>query len=205
MTEIRPVAPAEAAATPFDTSADARGLLARYLDAFPTERDRQARLGRQLATDAAIGLRHNMAGHLTSGALVLSPDGRRVLLVEHVFLRRWLAPGGHYEAPGTLLDSALREVLEETGTPAQAHPWTCERGIPLDIDTHDIPTRPQKAEGPHVHHDFLFVAAANDRVPPRPQAGEVHAARWLPLQVLAEVDDERARRVHAKLKVLGLA
>jgi 8-oxo-dGTP pyrophosphatase MutT (NUDIX family) len=56
--------------------------------------------------------------HLTAGALVLSPDGGRVLLNLHRKARRWFAFGGHIE-PGdtTLAGAALREGTEESGLP----------------------------------------------------------------------------------------
>src|ERR1700694_1010927 len=54
-------------------------------------------------------------GHITCTALVLHPDGQRVLLVHHHRLRRWLLPGGHVEeSDSTLLDTARREAVEET-------------------------------------------------------------------------------------------
>jgi 8-oxo-dGTP pyrophosphatase MutT (NUDIX family) len=54
--------------------------------------------------------------HLTAGALVLSPEGDRVLLNLHRKARRWFAFGGHLE-PGdaSLADAALREGTEESG------------------------------------------------------------------------------------------
>jgi hypothetical protein len=43
-------------------------------------------------------------GHVTCTALVLHPDGKRILLVHHHRLRRWLLPGGHVEeSDGTLM------------------------------------------------------------------------------------------------------
>src|SRR5580698_8081277 len=54
-------------------------------------------------------------GHITCTALVLHPDGQRILLVHHHRLRRWLLPGGHVEASdNTLADAARREAVEET-------------------------------------------------------------------------------------------
>src|SRR5690348_16350426 len=77
-------------------------------------------------------------GHFTASAFVLSPDRRRLLVVYHRKLERWLQPGGHTEPPDTsIVDAAWREVEEETGvrgtTPAAS-------GV-FDIDVHDIPAR----------------------------------------------------------------
>ena len=90
-------------------------------------------------------------GHITCTALVLDPDGRRVLLVHHHRLRRWLLPGGHVEASDvTLGDAARREAVEETAV----------RIVPANtaglagMDVHGIPAH--KGEPFHLHHDLIF-------------------------------------------------
>ena len=94
-------------------------------------------------------------GHITSSAAVLNPFGTKILLIDHVALKRWLVPGGHCEG-GALLESATREVEEETGAMnAAPNPWLATHGIPLDIDSHGIPPNPAKGGGAHVHHDFM--------------------------------------------------
>jgi 8-oxo-dGTP pyrophosphatase MutT (NUDIX family) len=56
--------------------------------------------------------------HLTAGALVLSPDGERVLLNLHRKARRWFAFGGHLEPwDVSVAAGALREATEESGLP----------------------------------------------------------------------------------------
>lgn len=175
-------------------------LVDRYLEYFPHEAGRFGLLQRQLTGDPGIFLRSNMTGHITSSAAVLTPEGTRILLIHHGFLDKWLTPGGHYEGPGKLLDSALREVEEETGVAnAAAHPWTLACGIPLDIDSHDVPPRPEKAEGAHVHHDFLFLAVAPIEADLQAQLSEVHAAVWAPVSELKESSDRRVLLLHRKL------
>ncbi|MBB2488265.1 NUDIX domain-containing protein, partial [Mitsuaria sp. WAJ17] len=96
--------------------ADAAAQLARSLARFPGERQRLAALSAQLADDHGdVFSRANMRGHITTSAIVLDASGTQLLLIHHKTLDRWLQPGGHYEAPGSVWDSALREVAEETG------------------------------------------------------------------------------------------
>src|SRR6476659_4087444 len=55
-------------------------------------------------------------GPFTASAFVLSPDRRRLLVVFHRKLGRWLQPGGHIEpSDASIVDAARREVEEETG------------------------------------------------------------------------------------------
>lgn len=179
-------------------------LLARYLAHFPHESGRFTLLKWQLGSDPNLFARSNMTGHVTSSAAVLTPNGTEILLIHHAFLKKWLTPGGHYEGPGGLFESALREVEEETGVAiAVAHPWTFANDIPIDVDSHDIPARPEKNEGAHVHHDFLFIAVAPANVGLQAQLSEVLDAAWVPVAELQESSDRRVLLLHHKLVSIG--
>ncbi len=128
--------------------------------------------------------------HLTAGAIVLSADGREVLLNLHGKARRWFAFGGHCE-PGdtTLAGAAQREAVEESGLAGlQVDP------VPLHLDQHAVDFCDLRGE---VHHlDVRFGAVA--------QAGAEHAAsdeslevRWWPVDALPELEDEMHRLIAA--------
>lgn len=181
----------------------AREQVRGYLEVFLDETTRFQLLSSQLESDEHVFARSNMTGHITSSAAVLNPAGTKILLIDHVVLKRWLVPGGHYEA-GTLLESAIREVEEETGVAnAVLHSWLATHGIPLDIDSHDIPPNPAKSEGAHVHHDFMYLLQAPEDSELTAQIVEVHAARWAPVQELMDSEDRRVRLVHSKLMRVG--
>jgi 8-oxo-dGTP pyrophosphatase MutT (NUDIX family) len=94
-------------------------------------------------------------GHITCTALVLHPDGQRVLLVHHHRLRRWLLPGGHVEESDAMLgDAARREAVEETAVRIAA--GTIARLVGMDV--HGIPAH--KGEPFHLHHDLIFTLEA---------------------------------------------
>jgi 8-oxo-dGTP pyrophosphatase MutT (NUDIX family) len=94
-------------------------LLAAVVPADDKERADLALMRAQRALLPEPLSRSQPAAHFTGSAVVT--DGRRVALVHHRKLGRWLQPGGHVEANDgdDLLATALREAAEETGCP-----WT---------------------------------------------------------------------------------
>ena len=94
--------------------------------------------------------------HLTASTLVVSPDGRLVLLTLHAKAGRWFQFGGHCE-PGdaTLLDAARREATEESGiADLVLDP------VPLRLDEHAVPFCADT--GTVLHLDVWFLAVAPD-------------------------------------------
>jgi 8-oxo-dGTP pyrophosphatase MutT (NUDIX family) len=125
------------------------------------------------------------AGHLTASALVIDPEGGRVLLTLHRKLRMWLQTGGHCE-PGdaSLADAALREATEESGVPG----LSLLPGGPVRLDRHPIPPPC------HCHFDVQYAVLA----PP----GAVHAisdesldVRWFGYDEVPKVADASVVRL----------
>jgi 8-oxo-dGTP pyrophosphatase MutT (NUDIX family) len=118
-------------------------------------------------------------GHITGSGLVFSPEGRRVLLVFHNRLQRWLQPGGHVEPSDPhVLATAVREVWEETGVrvASDSDPYL------VSVDIHDIPANDR--EPVHAHHDLMFcLTAAGDAIDTSVEARE---AVWCPIAELAD-------------------
>ncbi len=114
-------------------------------------------------------------GHLTGSAILVAEDGRRVVLLHHLKLDRWLQPGGHAdpdESRGE--DVALREAREETGIgDLRLHPMAPR---PLDVDIHSIPAR--DAEPAHEHLDLRYLIMAPAAAELRHRPAESRDLRW---------------------------
>lgn len=132
--------------------------LENYLRLFKEEAERFSLLQKQIQEKQDILNRKNFNGHITASGLVISPDNS-VLVIFHNKLQKFLQPGGHIEdIDNHLIESAMREVREETGlNNINIHPWCKENDSPIMIDTHYIPANERKKEDNHFHHDFMFV------------------------------------------------
>ena len=140
---------------------------------------------------------HLDPGHFTASAFVLCPERRRLLLIRHPKLGRWLQPGGHIEPDDSSCQAAAaREVCEETGVADLA---LFEPGV-FDVDVHLIPATSK--EGAHAHYDvrYAFTAAREQLT----ASDEVKAARWVELDAVASLNSEEsiARCVRALISRL---
>lgn len=159
--------------------------LRHYETRYPEESARVARF-RNLLSDGALGYRRERAaGHLTASAWVLDVDDRRVLLVHHRKLDKWLQPGGHADGHTELLEVARTEVLEETGIGTEP----LADGEIFDMDIHPIP--PHGDVPAHEHFDVRFLLVAADGR--EPQANEeTHDVAWVALDEIEQLSTEES-------------
>ncbi|WP_230531222.1 NUDIX hydrolase [Microvirga roseola] len=180
-----------------------RKVLDGHAAAFGVHGAKHAVLRRQIEAGEDIHSRRTFPGHVTTSAFILDEAGERILLIHHRSLGRWLQPGGHYEVPDTLEVSALREAVEETGVEGLSlDPWHQASGLPIDIDTHAIPARPERDEPEHWHHDFRYILRAEEGRAIRPDLAEVHRAEWRGLAKLEEIAPLALRNIR-KLGLCG--
>ena len=146
-------------------------LFKAYSAQFPAEQQSTQLFADYLARTGQDNLftRKNFDGHITTSAFIIDAGYNEMLLLKHKSLNRWLQPGGHVEADASLMLSALREAVEETGIPPdQLQPVRVfeDNNIPFDIDSHYIPANPRKDEDGHYHHDlrYLFIYTGNGRI-----------------------------------------
>jgi 8-oxo-dGTP pyrophosphatase MutT (NUDIX family) len=122
-------------------------------------------------------------GHITASALVVDPEGGRVLLTLHGKLRMWLQMGGHCE-PGdaTLAGAALREATEESGIAG----LRLLGGEPVRLDRHSTPCA--------WHLDVQYAALA-PRGAVEAVSDESLDLRWFRYDEVADVADASVVRL----------
>ncbi|MBK9169380.1 MAG: NUDIX hydrolase [Bryobacterales bacterium] len=134
-------------------------------------------------------------GHLTGSAWILDGSRQFVLLVHHAKLDRWLQPGGHSDGDRSLLATARREAVEETGVDVTP----LSESI-FDIDIHEIPAR--RHEPAHYHYDVrhVFTATRMDAPLVSPESRDV---RWVALDEVTRLNPEPSlARMVAKTRLL---
>lgn len=135
-------------------------IIDKYLTLFTNEQDRLKLLINYLneSTNNELVDWNNKNGHLTAGAFVYCKCEDKFLVLYHKDLKMYLYPGGHMDnQDANPLETAKRELKEETGLDNLWLMQLCSSGIPFDIDTHLIPFNDRVSMPEHYHFDFRYL------------------------------------------------
>lgn len=137
----------------------------------------------------ALLARDCLAAHFTASSMILSPDGRRVLMAYHNLYDSWAWTGGHADGQDDPLSVAVREAREETGV--QALTLLTARPVALDI----LPVWGHVKRGAHVpthlHLNVTYGFCADDSASLRVKADENSGVRWLAVNSLSDYVSEK--------------
>lgn len=136
-----------------------------------------------------------LSGHITASAWVLTPDYRKVALLHHKKLDRWLQPGGHADGDENVERVALKELQEETGIVDV----NSIRDSFFDLDIHTIPVRKEVPEHEHFDIRFAFVANHPDQLRKNDESNEV---AWIAIDQLEQFVENDASVLRMKEKTL---
>lgn len=160
-----------------------RATVSEYLAAHPAEKAALSGVLEGLDRGDDLAGRNTGPLHVTAGA-VLVDDGGDVLFIRHNIFCTYLLPGGHLEAEDeSLMDAALRELVEETGIAASVAPLSPR---PVHIDVHDIPANEAKGEPAHRHADVRYLFRTTGHVEVTLQEEEVSEWEWRSPNALAD-------------------
>ena len=116
----------------------------------------------------------NPKGHVTASAWITDFRREHVLLTHHKKLNMWIQLGGHTEEDESIIKSAEREAVEESGLKSLR---LLDTTI-FDVDVHEIPKH--KTLAPHLHYDVRFLFEA-DLSEPLTCSDESYDLKWIPL------------------------
>ena len=100
--------------------------------------------------------RHHLDKHITAGGFLLSPDGKKVLLMHHAAIQKWFQFGGHADGDDDVWRVALKEATEESGI--EGIEFISKDIFALDI--HFIPENKKRGVGVHEHCEIDFLMRA---------------------------------------------
>ncbi len=156
-----------------------------------------------------------MIRQFTATAFVIDSQ-KRVLLLWHKRLQRWMPPGGHVDENETPEETARRECKEETGLDvviigddqpdvfesAQEEGHMLKRPFAMLLE--HIPAYDVRNEAAHEHMDFLFLARPVDERQALVIAQEeADHLKWFTQKEIAELGDNKIfRNVRAYVAAL---
>jgi 8-oxo-dGTP pyrophosphatase MutT (NUDIX family) len=118
-----------------------------------------------------------MTGHFTASGIILAAKTKAVVLVYHPTLKCLLQPGGHMRYGENPLETAQREIDEETGLQQIQQVTSQKQLIPIDIDVHRIPENAMKNIPEHDHVDCRYGFIINEHS----TMNNKHGARLVPI------------------------
>lgn len=175
----------------------------KQLDAFRPECEQEekdlALLRRCLATEQGLFTRDNPVIHMTASAWVLNPARDKVLLCYHKLYDSWAWLGGHADGETDLLQTALREVREESGlTRVRA---LSEEIFSIESLTVDGHVKRGQYVSSHLHLNATYLLEADDTEPLVVKPDENAGLKWFLLEDALSAPREKwmVERVYSKL------
>ncbi len=130
---------------------------------------------------------------MVAGCIVYS--GKKVLLIHHRKLGKWLYPGGHMESGEFPYETAAREVKEETGldvtifSRSSGRPFrsagASERPLPFATVEERVPYK----DGAHTHFDTIYLARrSRARAKGGINSSEANGMGWFSRHEIEKID-----------------
>lgn len=171
-------------------------MLEKYTPQYEEEIKYKAQMLQFLEENDIFLGKQNTKGHITGSAWIVSKDREKVLFTHHKKLNMWVQLGGHTEEGEAVLQSALREGLEESGL---KHLKVLSQDI-FDLDVHLFPARQEQPA--HYHYDIRFLLEA-DEEEKLVVSAESKDVKWVQVDELKQYSSEVGiRRLALKTKKL---
>ena len=142
---------------------------------------------------------NNSKGHFTGSAWLVNPSRDKILMNHHKKLNKWIQFGGHSDGKKNLLDTALREMKEETSI----NNFRLVTSDIFDVDIHSIPGSINMPA--HRHYDVRFLIEADPDKNKISLSKESIDILWVPIGEVCNYNSEDSiQRMVNKTKTIRI-
>lgn len=131
----------------------------------------------------------NEFGHFTASSWVVNKEKTKVLMIYHNIYKSWAWTGGHADGEANLLDTAIRELKEETGV---------ENVKILDDDIFSLEiicvnghVKKGKYVASHVHLNLTYLLEVDEKEALKIKEDENSDVKWINIKDLKEAVSEK--------------
>ena len=121
--------------------------------------------------------------HYCASAFVVDIESKKLLLVHHKDLNKWVQPGGHIEENETPEEAAIRETFEETGLDIELigphFPRKEDFIRPLGIQKN------VRENGDHIDITYIAVPKDKDKIKVNDESYDI---KWFTIEELDSID-----------------
>ena len=133
--------------------------------------------------------RNNEFGHFTASAWVVNKEKTKVLMIYHNIYKSWAWTGGHADGENNLLETAIRELKEETGV---KNVKVIDNNIfSLEIICVNGHVKRGKYVSSHVHLNLTYLLEVDEKEVLRIKQDENSGVKWVNIKDVEKIANER--------------
>lgn len=163
------------------------------------EKDKQTML-KYINTFDDVLTRNNEFGHFTASSWVVNKEKTKVLMIYHNIYKSWAWTGGHADGETNLLNTAIRELKEETGV---KNVKVLNKDIfSLEIICVNGHIKRGKYVSSHVHLNLTYLLEVDESEVLKIKEDENSGVKWVNIEDVEKVVTEKWVRdnVYKKLE-----
>ena len=133
--------------------------------------------------------RENEFAHFTASSWVLNKEKTKVLMIYHNIYQSWAWTGGHTDGESDLLQTAIRELREETGV--QNVKILDDNIFSLEVICVNGHVKKGKYVSSHVHLNLTYLLEVDENEKLQIKEDENSNVRWIPIEEISKKVNEK--------------
>lgn len=149
--------------------------------------------------------RENEFAHFTASSWVLNKEKTKVLMIYHNIYQSWAWTGGHTDGESDLLQTAIRELREETGV--QNVKILDDNIFSLEVICVNGHVKKGKYVSSHVHLNLTYLLEVDEYEKLQIKEDENSNVRWIPIEEIPKkvnekwIEENIYHKLNEKLKI----